>query len=46
MNTKKGAQLLVERLVAHGVKYIFGIPGAKIDSVFDALLDSPIKLIR
>jgi len=45
MTTKKAAQLLVECLVKHGVKYIFGIPGAKIDTVFDALLDSPIKLI-
>ncbi len=35
----------MECLVKHGVKYIFGIPGAKIDSVFDALLDSPIKVI-
>ncbi|OGT47166.1 MAG: acetolactate synthase [Gammaproteobacteria bacterium RIFCSPHIGHO2_12_FULL_41_20] len=42
---KTGAQLFVECLVTHGVKIIFGIPGAKIDSVFDALLDSPIKLI-
>lgn len=40
-----GAKLLVDCLVKHGVKYIFGIPGAKIDAVFDALLDSPIKLI-
>ncbi|EKE00634.1 MAG: hypothetical protein ACD_21C00303G0003 [uncultured bacterium] len=45
MTTKKGAQLLVECLVKHKVEYIFGIPGAKIDAVFDALLDSPIRLI-
>jgi acetolactate synthase-1/2/3 large subunit len=46
MATKqKGAQLLIECLVKHNVKYIFGIPGAKIDAAFDALLDSPIKLI-
>lgn len=42
---RKGAQLLVECLVKHNVKHIFGIPGAKIDAVFDALVDSPIKLI-
>jgi acetolactate synthase-1/2/3 large subunit len=40
-----GAQLLVKCLEAHEVDYIFGIPGAKIDAVFDALNDSPIKLI-
>lgn len=38
--------LLVESLHAAGVKYVFGIPGAKIDGVFNALLDHPeIKLI-
>lgn len=42
---KTASQLLVECLVKHGVKYIFGIPGAKIDRVFDSLLDSPIEVI-
>ena len=42
---KTGAKLLAECLVKHGVKYIFGIPGAKIDALFDALIDTPIKLI-
>lgn len=28
-----------------GVEYIFGIPGAKIDKVFDTLLDSKIKTV-
>ncbi|MBF0544292.1 MAG: acetolactate synthase AlsS [Candidatus Riflebacteria bacterium] len=42
---QKAAQLLVECLEKHGVNYIFGIPGAKIDGVFDALLDSSIKVI-
>lgn len=41
----KAAQLLVDCLEKHGVKYIFGLPGAKIDGVFDALLDSSIKVI-
>lgn len=40
-----GAQLLVKCLEEQGVEYIFGIPGAKIDSVFDALLDSNIQVI-
>src|ERR1700740_3249484 len=40
-----GAELLVKSLEAQGVEYIFGIPGAKVDKVFDALLDSKIKTI-
>jgi acetolactate synthase-1/2/3 large subunit len=32
-------------LEAQGVEYIFGIPGAKIDKVFDTLLDSKIKTV-
>ena len=45
MTKVTGAQLLVKCLEVQGVDYVFGIPGAKIDSVFNALLDSPIKLI-
>src|SRR5215471_1209893 len=40
-----GAGLLVKTLEAQGVEYIFGIPGAKIDKVFDTLWGSPIKTI-
>jgi acetolactate synthase-1/2/3 large subunit len=40
-----GAELLVKSLEAQGVEYIFGIPGAKIDKVFDTLLDSKIKTV-
>src|SRR4051794_19508980 len=40
-----GADLLVKSLEAQGVEYIFGIPGAKIDKVFDTLLDSKIKTV-
>jgi acetolactate synthase-1/2/3 large subunit len=40
-----GADLLVKSLEAQGVEYVFGIPGAKIDKVFDALLDSRIKTV-
>jgi len=43
--TQTGAELLVKSLEAQGVEYIFGIPGAKIDKVFDTLLDSKIKTI-
>ena len=41
-----GASLLVNCLEALEVEYVFGIPGAKVDAIFDALLDSSkIKLI-
>jgi acetolactate synthase I/II/III large subunit len=40
-----GAGLLVKSLEAQGVEYVFGIPGAKIDKVFDTLLDSKIKTV-
>jgi acetolactate synthase I/II/III large subunit len=35
----------VKSLEAQGVDYVFGIPGAKIDKVFDTLLDSKIKTV-
>lgn len=40
-----GAELLVKSLEAQGVEYVFGIPGAKVDKVFDTLVDSKIKTI-
>ena len=43
--SQSGAQLLIKSLEILKVKYIFGIPGAKIDAVFDAIQDSSIKLI-
>ena len=36
--SKKGSDIIVESLINHEVPYIFGIPGAKIDGVFDACL--------
>ncbi len=45
LGKKNGAKLLVECLENHGVKYVFGIPGAKVDSIFDALVDSSIEVI-
>ena len=45
LNTQTGAGLLVKSLEAQCVEYVFGIPGAKIDKVFDALLDSKIKTV-
>ena len=40
-----GAALLVKCLERLGVEYVFGIPGAKIDAVFDALSDGGPRLI-
>ena len=40
-----GAEFIVKTLEAHGITHVFGIPGAKVDSVFIALLDSPIELV-
>ena len=33
-STMTGAEFLVKALEAHGVTHVFGIPGAKVDSVF------------
>lgn len=40
-----GAEVLVNNLKAQGVTHIFGIPGAKVDRVFDVLINSGIELI-
>jgi len=42
---KSGAQVVVEALELQGVKYVFGIPGAKIDRVFEALASSAIETV-
>ena len=42
---RNGAHHLVAHLEAQGVEYVFGIPGAKVDPVFDALLGSKIKTV-
>lgn len=39
-NWQCGADLVVKNLETQGVKHVFGIPGAKIDRVFDSLVDS------
>lgn len=39
------AELVVDSLEKQGVKYIFGIPGAKIDGIFDVLNDHGPELI-
>ena len=40
-----GAELVVRILEQQGVSYVFGVPGAKIDAVFNALVDSKIKTV-
>ncbi|MBV7389654.1 MULTISPECIES: acetolactate synthase AlsS [Enterococcus] len=42
---KKGSEIIVKSLENHQVPYIFGIPGAKIDGVFDELEDHGPQLI-
>src|SRR5829696_5863157 len=44
-NGPSGADLLIRSLELQGVEYIFAIPGAKIDKVFDRLLDTKIKTV-
>jgi acetolactate synthase I/II/III large subunit len=43
--SKTGAQIVVAALEKQGVKYVFGIPGAKIDKVFDTLKSSSIETV-
>ena len=41
----RSAQRVIDGLVAHGVRYIFGVPGAKIDEVYDVLADGGPELV-
>ena len=43
--SKKGSEIIVSSLENHNVPFIFGIPGAKIDGVFDTLEDHGPQLI-
>jgi acetolactate synthase I/II/III large subunit len=42
---KTGADIVVETLEQRGVTHVFGVPGAKIDKVFDRLVDSSIETV-
>ncbi|TFD39056.1 acetolactate synthase AlsS [Cryobacterium sp. TMT2-10] len=42
---RRSADRVVECLKAYGVKWVFGVPGAKIDPVYDALLDDGPEVI-
>lgn len=41
----RSAQQIVDVLAAQGVEYVFGVPGAKIDAVYDALVDTGPQLV-
>lgn len=46
--TKKlptGAEVVVDIIEQHGIESVFGLPGGAVIPLFDALVDSPIKLI-
>src|SRR5258708_4189787 len=43
--TMTGADIVVKTLEGHGTKFVFGVPGAKIDKVFDTLVDSSIQTV-
>jgi acetolactate synthase I/II/III large subunit len=44
-NPVRSAQKVVDVLAAQGVEYVFGVPGAKIDAVYDALVDGGPRLV-
>ena len=44
-NEPTGADIVVETLEQQGVKWVFGIPGAKIDKLFNTLVDSSIQTV-
>jgi acetolactate synthase I/II/III large subunit len=41
----RSAQRVIDTLSAYGVRFIFGVPGAKIDAVYDALADGGPQLV-
>ncbi|MEA2179154.1 MAG: acetolactate synthase large subunit, partial [Solirubrobacteraceae bacterium] len=43
--TRTGAQLLVEGLEAAGVEVVFGLPGVHNLAAWEALRESPIRLV-
>ena len=45
MTKKTAAEVIVDIVQQQGVEYIFGLPGGAAIPIFDALVDSPVKLI-
>jgi acetolactate synthase I/II/III large subunit len=44
-SAKTGAQVVVDSLERQGIQHVFGIPGAKIDKLFDTLASSSIQTV-
>lgn len=45
-DSQQVARIVVESIHNAGVKVVFGIPGAKVDAIFDTLSDHPeVKLV-
>ncbi len=44
-NLRTGAEIIVDIIQQQGVEYIFGLPGGSVIPIFDALVDSSIKLV-
>lgn len=42
---RTAAQVIVDVIEREGVEYIFGLPGGAAIPIFDALVDSPVKLV-
>ena len=42
---KTGGEVIIDILHKQGVEYIFGLPGGAAIPIFDALVDSPVKLV-
>ncbi|MHC4480532.1 MAG: thiamine pyrophosphate-binding protein, partial [Planctomycetota bacterium] len=42
---RTGAKILVDSLLAHGVEYMFGLPGGAVIALFDELYEAPLKVI-
>lgn len=43
--TRTGAEVIVDVIHQEGIEYIFGLPGGAAIPIFDALVDSPVKMI-
>lgn len=41
----RSAQRVVDVLISQGVQYVFGVPGAKIDALYDALADGGPEIV-
>ena len=42
---RKGCEVLVDMIEKQGVEFIYGLPGGKVIPIYDALLESSIKLV-